>query len=85
MFKQTRFDGSYEMGVNAEQRFANTLSTHGYTFRRANRTQDMREHWDFEVNQPQQRAVRFEVKAMKRLRRQDTQAVSDLIYIECLS
>jgi hypothetical protein len=81
---KTRHDGSTELGQNAETRFEAMLQSKGSTFRRANRHEDMFQHWDFLATVNEQ-SYKIEVKSMKRARRSDVQVDPTLVYVEFLN
>jgi hypothetical protein len=64
----------YEIGESAEQRFAQLLNKPVFSTPK----QDMLEHWDVEDD----RGMRYDVKAIKRLRRHDEEFTDQTHYIE---
>jgi hypothetical protein len=69
-----KYTHSVERGQRAEERFMKALQ--GGRF--AERSEDMFSHWDIEDDL----GVRYDVKAMKRLRRSDDQADDSIHYVE---
>ena len=69
-----RFEQSMEVGRNAEQRFAATLTNPVF----ATKEEDMNDHWDVMDSM----GYRYDVKAMKKYRREDGAATDRLHWVE---
>jgi hypothetical protein len=63
----------YEVGQRAEQRFAELLTNPNFS----TPEQDMEEHWDVESD-----GKRYDVKAMKKWRRDDPEPTDRMHYVE---
>lgn len=74
-------NGSYEMGLKAEDLFLRTAEKHDWKVTKATRNQDRKEHWDFLV----ERCLadfKIEVKARKRISRSDKNPQDGFIWLE---
>lgn len=70
----SRFEESMEIGRNAEQRFAATLTNPKFP----TDEEDINEHWDVMDSM----GYRYDVKAMKKYRREDAKATDRLHWVE---
>jgi hypothetical protein len=71
-------------GHKTEDVFHELLKAEGFPVRRATRKEDMFEHFDFEVNK-NNKLIKYEVKARKRVSRSDDNYQDELIWCEILN
>ncbi len=81
--RRNKFDAhdSLELGDSAEQRFAHLAQLRGWQVMAATPVQNIDEHWDF-LLQKGGLQFRVDVKAMKRVRRQDAAVQDQWLWIE---
>ncbi len=73
MVSNSSMDTCYEIGQSAEKRFATKLSKPSFS----TPEQDMEEHWDIESF-----GKKYDVKAMKKWRRSDSEPTDRMHYVE---
>ena len=71
-------DTSRQMGRDAERSFVETFESQGHRCVKSTRHENMREHWDFLVDDK----YKVEVKARKKERRDDKSPNDEWIYVE---
>lgn len=70
-----------EIGDKAEELLCKIFESKGYKAIKANKNQDINEHWDYEFSKDGI-SFKVDVKAMKRLSRNDSQKQDSLLWIE---
>jgi len=80
---RNKFDNkdSLEIGTSAEKDFFILAKGLRWSVKRADKNQDMNEHWDFEIEKDNKR-YKVDVKAMKRMRRSDERVQEEWVWIE---
>jgi len=80
---RNKFDdkGCLEMGTSAENDFVSLARELGWAVKRANKEQDINEHWDLEIKKDNKKH-KVDVKAMKRMRREDKCVQDKWVWIE---
>lgn len=78
--KYDRMD-SFELGRDAESRFASLARKRGWTVTEASTTGNIEEHYDFEISKSTNH-FRVDVKSKKRVSRKTGDVQDDLIWIE---
>ncbi|MFQ5604547.1 MAG: hypothetical protein ACE5HS_14855 [bacterium] len=81
--KRNKFDkkDSLELGEQAEQVFVNIARSKGWRVQAAESRSNIDEHWDFWLIKDEKK-YRVDVKACKRIRRQDSQVQDKWVWIE---
>jgi len=67
--------GFLKQGKIVEQEFAKALEN----FNKANKYQDMNEHWDLSTE------IKFDIKGLKKIKRKDSEYNEDIIWVEIVN
>jgi hypothetical protein len=70
-----------EQGQRAEDQFITLIQQRGWQVQRASEYADKHEHWDCVIEKPPRR-FKVDVKAMKRIRRQDVTVQDQWLWVE---
>ena len=74
-------DNSKKIGDTAEKKFEKICRTKNYEIMKANKEQNIREHWDYKVTGPNHQRL-VDVKAAKKITRTDKAPSYDWTWIE---
>lgn len=83
VMERNKFDNSncMEIGENAQMQFNQIANKQGFNVILPTVTQDINEHWDSQIEKEGQ-CLKVDVKAMKRLKREDSEVQDEWTWIE---
>ena len=76
-----RWEQSIKEGNESENTFSELATRRGYRISKSSKEQDINEHWDYEITK-NDATYKVDVKAKKRISRQDKTVQSEEIWIE---